>query len=225
MKRATGFFETMKSGFKTWQSEQGETITNWVEGFALGTDLVGNQLDNLLGVMREAGMEQKGIFKAMFIVSKAFHIAQAIIATEAAAAQALAIQPAFIGMALAGVVRALGYASVGIMTGMAIAGFEGGGMTPNGPRSGGMDGRGGKLAVLHPNEKILDLRNGDSSGTKIVINNYDSGSVNATASASPEGIVTVAVRLAVNAVASDLNRGRGPVSQALESMGNVRRGI
>lgn len=34
--------------------------------------------------------------------------------------------------------------------------FDGGGDTPNGPRSGGVDGKGGFLAVMHPNERVID---------------------------------------------------------------------
>jgi uncharacterized protein YidB (DUF937 family) len=34
--------------------------------------------------------------------------------------------------------------------------FEGGGFTGDGPRSGGLDGRGGFMAMLHPNETIID---------------------------------------------------------------------
>ena len=34
--------------------------------------------------------------------------------------------------------------------------FEGGGETPKGPRTGGVDGRGGMFAIVHPNETIID---------------------------------------------------------------------
>jgi hypothetical protein len=34
--------------------------------------------------------------------------------------------------------------------------FEGGGYTGNAPRSGGLDGRGGFMAMLHPRETIID---------------------------------------------------------------------
>lgn len=46
--------------------------------------------------------------------------------------------------------------------------FEGGGYTGNGARSGGLDGNGGFLALLHPNETVIDhfaaARNAMSSG-------------------------------------------------------------
>jgi hypothetical protein len=35
--------------------------------------------------------------------------------------------------------------------------FAGGGHTGNGPRSGGLDGRGGFMAMLHPQEQVIDL--------------------------------------------------------------------
>jgi hypothetical protein len=34
--------------------------------------------------------------------------------------------------------------------------FDGGGYTGSGPRSGGMDGRGGYMAMLHPRETVID---------------------------------------------------------------------
>ena len=34
--------------------------------------------------------------------------------------------------------------------------FEGGGYTGSGPRTGGLDGRGGRLAMVHPNETVID---------------------------------------------------------------------
>jgi hypothetical protein len=44
--------------------------------------------------------------------------------------------------------------------------FEGGGYTGNGPRSGGVDGRGGFPAILHPRETVIDhTRAGRSNST------------------------------------------------------------
>lgn len=44
--------------------------------------------------------------------------------------------------------------------------FEGGGYTGSGARSGGMDGRGGYLAMLHPQETVVDHRKGGGLGGK-----------------------------------------------------------
>ena len=44
---------------------------------------------------------------------------------------------------------------------------DGGGFTGNGPRSGGVDGRGGFLMVGHPNETIVDHSRGQRSGNTV----------------------------------------------------------
>jgi TP901 family phage tail tape measure protein len=56
--------------------------------------------------------------------------------------------------------------------------FAGGGFTGNGSRSGGVDGRGGFNAVLHPNETVIDHTKGQSMGgsTSVVVNVDASGS-------------------------------------------------
>lgn len=55
--------------------------------------------------------------------------------------------------------------------GGALQSYDGGGYTGSGPRSGGMDGRGGRLAVIHPRETVIDhTKAGSGSGEQIVIN-------------------------------------------------------
>ena len=56
--------------------------------------------------------------------------------------------------------------------------FDGGGFTGNGPRSGGLDGKGGFPALIHPQETIIDHTKGQSMGgsTSIVVNVDASGS-------------------------------------------------
>ena len=50
-----------------------------------------------------------------------------------------------------------GAVGTGILGGVQkILGFDGGGYTGSGPRSGGMDGRGGFLAMMHPRETVVD---------------------------------------------------------------------
>lgn len=46
--------------------------------------------------------------------------------------------------------------------------FAGGGYTGNGARAGGMDGRGGFMAMLHPNETVVDHTKGQGGG--VVVN-------------------------------------------------------
>ena len=49
------------------------------------------------------------------------------------------------------------------------ASFEGGGFF-NGVRVGGMDGKGGKFAMLHPNEKVIDMEQGGGEGPSFNFN-------------------------------------------------------
>tara|TARA_R100001440_G_C2523516_1_gene119162 strand:- start:5380 stop:7239 length:1860 start_codon:yes stop_codon:yes gene_type:complete len=51
--------------------------------------------------------------------------------------------------------------------GFGIKGFEGGGFTGHGSRSGGLDGRGGFMAMLHPNETVVDHTKGSGGGVVI----------------------------------------------------------
>ena len=47
---------------------------------------------------------------------------------------------------------------------------EGGGFTGRGARSGGIDGRGGFPAILHPNETVIDHTRGQGVGGGVVVN-------------------------------------------------------
>ena len=47
--------------------------------------------------------------------------------------------------------------------------FQGGGFTGFGSRTGGVDGRGGFPAILHPNETVIDHRKGGRGGMPINI--------------------------------------------------------
>jgi hypothetical protein len=49
--------------------------------------------------------------------------------------------------------------------------FDGGGYTGYGARSGGVDGKGGFPAILHPNETVVDHTKGGSGGVTVVQNN------------------------------------------------------
>jgi hypothetical protein len=44
-----------------------------------------------------------------------------------------------------------------------LVGFDGGGYTGNSPRSGGLDGKGGFVAMLHPQETVVDHTRGQKS--------------------------------------------------------------
>ena len=109
--------------------------------------------------------QASGIGKAFYLISQTMAAAQAIISGYAASMNivrnmtALGADPATAAL-MGQVAVGMGFATAGAIMGQTVAGFEGGGITFNGVRSGGMDGKGGRMAVVHPNEKITDLEKG-----------------------------------------------------------------
>lgn len=104
--------------------------------------------------------------KAAFLVSQGLAFADAIINAELASAKALAMFPAM--PAYAAAIKAMGYVSAGVIAGTTAASFEGGGFTGYGARVGGLDGKGGMPAIVHPNETVIDHTKG-GAGTQVNI--------------------------------------------------------
>lgn len=118
--------------------------------------IIGQQTTQLMSMLDQ----QSGAYKALFVVQQATQVAQAIMSAHTAANNAMALIPGPAGVVLGNVILGLGYANAAAIAGQTIASFEGGGMIPDGPRAGGVDGRGGRMAIVHPNEKITDMRKG-----------------------------------------------------------------
>ncbi len=89
---------------------------------------------------------------------------------------------------------------------ISVIGYEGGGFTGAGARSGGMDGRGGFLAMLHPNETVIDHNQGGGQGITIV-NNIDA-SGNEDVDQRIAMAVTESSRQTVEQVHNMMRRGR-----------------
>lgn len=146
---------------------------------------IGGFTQRLEGMLQEGSAAQK----AFFVINQAIAATMAVVqgfqagmATRVAFAglAASTFNPAWIGVGegIAKTQEFVGIATAGLIAGQTIASFEGGGFTGSGMRSGGMDGRGGKMAMLHPNEVVMDL-NGKSSdsGWKVEVNNYGNNNV------------------------------------------------
>jgi hypothetical protein len=118
-----------------------------------------SSLQNTVNQMAAFADKGTAIGKAMFVAQKALAMATAYIQYEVAIAQAVGQMGVF-GIPLQAILRAQQVAAIAMIAGQTVAGFEGGGITFNGVRSGGMDGRGGRMAVVHPNEKITDMEKG-----------------------------------------------------------------
>lgn len=77
--------------------------------------------------------------------------------------------------------------------------FEGGGFTGNGSRTGGIDGRGGIPAILHPNETVIDHTKGQSSGG--VTNHFTINVSGARGNAEITEMVDAGIRQAAPSIA------------------------
>lgn len=77
----------------------------------------------------------------------------------AAAAVSLATSGANSGPAIGGII-----ATNAVSKAAALGSFDGGGFTGSGPRSGGVDGKGGFAAILHPQETVVDHTKGQGMG-------------------------------------------------------------
>jgi len=155
--------------------------------------------------MESAFEEGSKAQKAAFLVNQGVAIANAIVSTEEAATKALATYgPA--GPAMAGIIKAMGYASVGVIAGQTLGSFEGGGFTGLGPRSGGLDGKGGFAAMLHPNETVIDhTKGGNAMNITVNINAVDTAGFDQLLHKRRGQLVSI-INQAVN------NRGRASIA-------------
>lgn len=94
--------------------------------------------------------------------------------------------------------------------------FDGGGRTPAGPRIGGIDGKGGIMSILHPNEEIIDHSKGQrAQGSDIrVIGGDLTLSDNGTIMAQVQVMANSAVSKAVAASRADFKRSKSGWSPA-----------
>ena len=121
--------------------------------------------------------EGSAIGKAFYVAQQAMAAGMAIIKGYESAAlvrTSMAMIPGGLALAepMAQAAIGMGYATAAMIGAQTLASFEGGGHVGGRSRSGGMDNKGGVLAMLHPNESVIDHTKGGSSGVTIV-NNID----------------------------------------------------
>lgn len=110
-----------------------------------------------------------------------------------------------------------------------IPSFEGGGFTGMGARSGGLDGRGGFLSLLHPQEDVIDRTrvNGGSSAAQVVLQvnivNNASQQVSATATPNSSGGFDLLIEQIEGGIARNVQRGTGALNGALSQTFGLNR--
>jgi hypothetical protein len=147
------FFQQMQALGQKHQAKIAEgEMTAKIDGFAKQTAAI-------------AEHSKKG-----FAIDKGVRIAQAIMNTYQGATLALASYPGPVGIAMAAATVAAGMANVATIKAQKFqASYEGGGFTGMGARAGGIDGKGGFPAILHPNETVVDHTKGQGMATNVNI--------------------------------------------------------
>jgi hypothetical protein len=152
--------------------------------------------------------------KKLFAINKAASIANAMVQTYEAAIIAFKTGGGFpLGLPMAALSIAAGMAQVSAIKAQS---FDGGGFTGHGSRSGGVDGKGGFNAILHPNETVIDHTKGQGQG--VVINqtiNVTTG-VQSTVRAEIANLMPQIADVTKKAVLSEKRRG-GSYSAGLAS--------
>jgi lambda family phage tail tape measure protein len=110
-----------------------------------------------------------------------------------------------------------------------IPSFEGGGFTGMGARSGGLDGRGGFLSLLHPQEDVIDRTrgNGGSSAAQVTLQvnivNNASQQVSATAQQNSSGGFDMIIEQIEGGIARNVQRGEGALSNVMTQTFGLNR--
>lgn len=103
--------------------------------------------------------------------------------------------------------------------------FAGGGHTGNGSRSGGLDGQGGFMAMLHPRERVIDeTAGGTAVNLKVEVINNAGAQVEQSTRTEADGtqVLSLLIKQAKASIADDLGNRSGEVSRALESGWGLR---
>lgn len=123
-------------------------------------------------VLMSEGAKSFGAFaknsKKAAALQKTVQIAQATMNTITGATAALDDYPVPINFAMAAMTVAQG---MGMVSQIRSQSFDGGGFTGRGARTGGVDGKGGFNAILHPNETVIDHTRGSGGmGEAVIVN-------------------------------------------------------
>lgn len=127
---------------------------------------LGDKTKHTLAELQNLTAGSKAQSKKLFAINKAASIANAVVQTYEAANIAFKTGGGFpLGIPMAALTIAKGMMQVNAIKAQS---FDGGGFTGAGSRSGGLDGKGGFPAILHPNETVVDHTKGQGTGGVVV---------------------------------------------------------
>ena len=197
----------------------GDAVSNLAQGMA-------RSVVNALGQMAAQWVAYQALQLALGKTSEAAAVAGAV-ATGSSMAAAYAPAAAMASLASFGANSVPAMAAITSTTtlaqGMAMMSFDGGGFTGYGPRSGGLDGKGGFLAMMHPQETVIDHtkpggNSGSGGGVMVNVNLVEDASRAGTVekSQNPDGSWDV------TAFVADLH-GDGPASRAISQYFGIQK--
>lgn len=149
--------------------------TQYLEAVTLRLGITNDKLEKSKSLAEELGMTFNSAFEDAIVGGKSFSkvlqgLQQDIIRLVTRDQVTKPLAKAFSGMFGSG---DSGGGIGGIFSGLfskLFGSFEGGGYTGDGARMGGMDGKGGRLAMLHPKETVIDHSRGQRAGASITVN-------------------------------------------------------
>jgi len=176
IKRSNEFTDVLAATFESFGMGLSETQLSIASAYATAASLTMQQMSVLANALGKGS----GAAKAFYVVNQAMAAGMAIVngmvagtAIRLAYAQlaAMTANPALAaaGEAHAKFAEVMGYVSAAAIMGQTIGSFEGGGFTGSGARTGGVDGKGGFHAILHPNETVIDHTKNYNSDSDIQI--------------------------------------------------------
>ncbi len=123
---------------------------------------------NLAQVAAAANGKQSRMAKSAAIAQTVINTYQSATSAFSAMAGIPVVGPV-LGAAAAAAAVSAGLANVQAIRSQSTPSFDGGGYTGAGARSGGLDGKGGFMAMLHPQETVVDHTKGQSVGGGSVV--------------------------------------------------------
>lgn len=160
---------------QTFQSSFGQAL----EDVFMGTKSVEDAFNDMARTILGQVINSLGQMAAQWITNQILAQTLGATATATSVAQAAALSAAWAtpaalaSLASFGTNAAPAAASIAgtVAFSKTMASFEGGGYTGDGARSGGLDGKGGFMAMVHPNETIVDHTKGQSAESVTVVQN------------------------------------------------------
>ena len=120
----------------------------------------------LSGLARVFAGEQSGIYRTMFAIQKAYTLGSLLLSSSEAIGNAWSSAKFPYNLpAVATTIAETG--ALQQIVASAAPSFDGGGWTGDGPRSGGVDGKGGFWAIMHPREYVTDTTKPGSTSKNI----------------------------------------------------------